>query len=126
MVLVNKKPVYLNLFQFKFPATAIASILHRLSGVVLFLALPLVIWALSQSLQSEEAFLSLKNCLMHPFVKWIWAALLVGLYFHLIAGIRHMIMDMGYGDGKCSGRLGAYLVMGLTALFAIWLGVSLW
>lgn len=126
MVFVNKRPVYLNLFQFKFPATAIASILHRLSGVVLFLTLPLFIWSLGLSLESEEKFISLKDCLMLPLFKWVWAAVLVALFYHLIAGIRHIIMDMGYGDGKCTGRLGAYLVMGLTGLFAIWLGVSIW
>lgn len=123
---MKKQVIYLNLFQFKFPATAIASILHRLSGVVLFLALPVVLWALSQSLQDEAHFLQLKDCLMHPFFKWVWAAFLVALFYHLIAGIRHIIMDMGFGDGKCSGRAGAYLVMVFTALFALWLGVCIW
>lgn len=123
---MKKQVIYLNLFQFKFPATAIASILHRLSGVFLFLALPLVLWALSQSLESEAAFSSLKDCLMHPVFKWVWAAFLVALFYHLIAGIRHIVMDVGFGDGKCSGRAGAYAVMVISVLFAFWLGVCIW
>jgi succinate dehydrogenase / fumarate reductase cytochrome b subunit len=123
---VKKQVIYLNLFQFKFPATAIASILHRVSGVVLFLALPLVLWALSQSLQGEAQFEALKACLMHPVFKWVWAAFIVALFYHLIAGIRHIMMDMGFGDSKTSGRIGAYAAMLLTGLFTIGLGVSIW
>jgi succinate dehydrogenase / fumarate reductase cytochrome b subunit len=126
MIPVKKQVIYLNLFQFAFPATAIASILHRLSGVFLFLALPWVLWALSQSLQSEAQFNELKQCLMHPLFKWVWAAFLVALFYHLIAGIRHIIMDMGVGDGKQSGRIGAYAVMVISGLFALWLGVCIW
>lgn len=123
---VNNKPVYLNLFQFKFPATAIASILHRVSGVVLFLALPLCVWGLALSLQSEAGFTQVNNFLFGPVVKWLWAAFLVALFYHLIAGIRHIIMDMGYADGKESGKWGAYALMVITAGFALWLGVCIW
>lgn len=123
---MKKQVIYLNLFQFKFPATAIASILHRVSGVILFLALPLILWALSKSLQGEVQFEELKHCLMHPVFKWIWAGFLVALFYHLIAGIRHIIMDLGFGDGKASGRIGAYAVMVITGLFALWLGSCIW
>jgi succinate dehydrogenase / fumarate reductase cytochrome b subunit len=126
MVSVKKQPVYLNLFQFKFPATAIASILHRLSGVILFLALPLMLSALATSLAGEAQFSQVRDCLLHPLMKWFWAALLVALFYHLIAGIRHIIMDMGYGDGKSSGRSGAYTIIIVTGLFAIWLGSCIW
>lgn len=122
----NNQPVYLNLFQFKFPATAIASILHRLSGVILFLFLPVALWMLSYSLQGEEQFADLKACLMSPWVKWFWAAVMVALFYHLIAGIRHIIMDMGFGDGKASGRIGAYTIIIITLVFAGVLGVCIW
>lgn len=123
---MKNKPVYLNLFQFKFPATAIASILHRISGVVLFLCLPLLLWVLTLSLESEESYASLHQIILHPLYKWIWAGFLIALFYHLFAGLRHLIMDLGYGDGKTSGRIGAYAVMGLTALFTLWLGSCIW
>jgi succinate dehydrogenase / fumarate reductase cytochrome b subunit len=126
MIPVKKQVIYLNLFQFKFPATAIVSILHRLSGVFLFLALPGLLWALSQSLQGEPQFSQLKDCFMHPVFKWIWAAFLVALFYHLMAGIRHIIIDMGYAGQKQSGRIGAYLVMVVSGLFALWLGSLIW
>jgi succinate dehydrogenase / fumarate reductase cytochrome b subunit len=124
--LVNKKQVvYLNLFQFRFPITAIVSILHRMSGVLLFLCIPALLWALNQSLSSEATFAHLmagKDCLLFLIALWVF---LSALFYHLVAGIRHMFMDFCIGDTKAGGRLGAYLVMIMSGIFTVLSGVGI-
>lgn len=122
----DNRPVYLNLMQFKFPATAIASILHRLSGVFLFLLIPGLLYCFGMSLATPEGFMTVKAWLTHPGIKWGFALVWVALFYHLVAGLRHLVMDCHIGDSKTGGRIGAYLVMGLTALFALGLGYSIW
>jgi succinate dehydrogenase / fumarate reductase cytochrome b subunit len=122
----TKQPVYLNLFQFKFPVTAIASILHRISGVILFLALPLLLYALDHSLRSEQTFAQMQQHLTHPIAKLILWGVLSALFYHLIAGFRHLLMDMHLFDGKESGRVMAWAVIAISVIFAIFLGVCIW
>lgn len=122
----DNRPVYLNLFQFTFPVTAIASILHRLSGVFLFLLIPGLLYCFSMSLASDKSFMMLKAWFDLPWMKWGFILVGVALYYHLVAGLRHLLMDCHLGDSKVGGRIGAYLVMGLTAGFALWLGYSVW
>lgn len=121
---MNKKQVvYLNLWQFRFPITAIVSILHRASGVLLTLAIPALLWALQQSLSNETTFNHLmagKNCL--PFLLGLWL-FLSALFYHLVAGIRHIFMDFCLGDSKAGGRIGAWLVMGMSGIFTVLSGV---
>ena len=121
--MTKKQVVYLNLFQFRFPITAIVSILHRISGVLLFLCVPGLVWALQQSLASEATFahlMSAKECYLFLVGFWIF---LSALFYHLVAGIRHMFMDFCIGDTKAGGRLGAYLVMIVSGLFTVLSGV---
>lgn len=117
--LSSKRPVNLKLWTIKFPVTAIASILHRLSGVFLFLVIPLVLWLWQFSLSDMHHFTKVKvgfNCL---FVKlFVWFSL-TALVFHLIAGIRHLLMDCHIGDSKQGGKIGASSVIIITAVFAI-------
>ena len=120
----NQRPVFLNLFQIKFPPPAIVSILHRISGVLIFLALPLFLWMLSKTLSSESEFQSLTQN-SHPL--W-WFSLWVGLsavLFHLVAGIRHLLMDIGWGESLKAGRISAYLVLIIGALCVILAGIWL-
>lgn len=122
----TNRPVYLNLFQYKFPVTAIASILHRISGFILFLVLPICLCLLSKSLAGETEFNSLVQWFSHPFYKWALAGCAVALFYHLVAGLRHILMDCHLGDSLKGGRLGAYAVIALGVLFALLMGVYTW
>jgi succinate dehydrogenase / fumarate reductase cytochrome b subunit len=105
---------------------AIASILHRISGVILFLLLPIMLFILGQSLHSEETFLHLKSALVHPcykLVMWVFGAALI---YHVLAGIRHLIMDMGFGEHLNAGRRSAVLVIVLAVILTIFLGFWIW
>ena len=122
----NDRPVNINLFQFKFPRMAIVSILHRISGVVLFLLTPVLLYMLHQSLESGSQYAALMQNLHNPFMKLvIWAALSAVL-FHLLAGIRHMLMDLGFAESLTAGRWTATIVLALGFVAVILVGVWLW
>lgn len=121
-----KRPINLNLLQIQFPAPAIISILHRASGVVLFLMLPLLLWLLSASLNSSDSFNALHESLTHPVLAFFIWVTLSALLYHLVAGIRHLLMDIGIGESLKGGRLSAYIVFLVSTLGIVLLGVWLW
>ena len=123
----SKRPVNLDITTFKLPPTAYASILHRASGVVLFFSIPILLWMLSCSLQSPESFAQLQDCLSSVLVKLVLSGILAALIYHLVAGIRHLFMDAGYGETKQSGVLGAKLVIAIAlVLTVIVAGILVW
>ena len=123
----QQRPVNLDLGSIKFPPMAIASILHRISGVVLFLLLPVMLYFLKLSLASEASFTHLKVLLeTSPFYKLlVWAFISAWLY-HLLAGIRHLLMDMGIGETVSFARRSAFLVVGISVLGILMMGACLW
>lgn len=122
----KQRPVNLNLFTIRFPITAISSILHRASGVILFFFIAFLLYALQESLISSNSFSMIQSHLSGFFARFCVWVFLSALAFHAIAGVRHLLMDMGYGEGKDSGRFGAYLVIILSVFLVIALGVRLW
>ncbi len=122
----KNRPVNLDLTTISFPLPAIVSILHRLSGVLLFLIIPLLLWTLQQSAFSEEGFLNIEDALSSTFSKVIIWVILSAIIYHLIAGIRHLLMDSGIGEEKKSGKIGAAIALGVSIVLAIFVGVWLW
>lgn len=110
----------------KWPITSLSSILHRVSGVILFLAVPFVLWSLEKSLSSQAEFNQVKLILEGHIGKFILWAILSMLTYHIIAGIRHLLMDSGIGESLEGGILGSKLVIILGVLSAIGLGVWIW
>lgn len=127
MLTVNKKrPVNLDLGTLKFPAMAIASILHRISGMVLFLLLPLMIYFLSLSRASAESFARLQMILANPYIKLLVWAFLAALVYHLLAGFRHLLMDFGVGEHVKGARFSAIFVIVCSVILTVLLGVWIW
>lgn len=122
----DQRPVNLDLRTFRFPITAIISILHRLSGLLLCLLIPFLLWGLQTSLDSYGGFDAIHACFASMGMRMVLWLLLSALWYHLIAGIRHLLMDFGIGETKEGGRLGAWCVIVLTALAIIITGVWLW
>lgn len=122
----KKRPINLDLGSMKFPPMAIASILHRISGIALFILLPVMIFLLGRSLQSEEQFNQLKLTLSEPHYKFILWAFCTALIYHILAGFRHMIMDLGLGEDLCTGRRTSIVVIVLAVIAAIFLGIWIW
>ena len=121
----KKRPVNLDLGSMKYPVTALTSILHRLSGILLFLCLFVMLYALGKSLSSEEGFNEIKGMLLSPLGKLIAWVLYSALIYHLVAGVRHLIMDMGMGETLQGGKRGSVIVIIVSTLLiaacAIWL-----
>ena len=122
----DKRPVNLDLSTIKFPVTAIASITHRVTGVAIFLALPILLWMLDRSLASPESFADLKELMTSPLVKLVVWAILAVLLYHLVAGIRHLVMDAGVGESLAGGRRGAKLVFIISVVLILLVGGWIW
>ncbi|MDA7825644.1 succinate dehydrogenase, cytochrome b556 subunit [Porticoccaceae bacterium] len=116
----TKRPVNLDIGSIKLPITSYVSILHRASGVVLFFAVALLLCAFDASLESEQSFDSLKQSLGSPVAQFfIWASL-AALAYHFVAGIRHLIMDFGFGEDSFeSGRNSAWVVVAVAAILIL-------
>jgi succinate dehydrogenase / fumarate reductase cytochrome b subunit len=122
----DKRPVNLDLTSLKYPPMAIVSILHRISGIALFLLMPVMLYLLNLSLRSEASFGELQVQLLNPwwkFVLWVFCSALV---YHLLAGIRHIIMDLGWGETLSASRKTALGVVLLAVLSTVFLGVWIW
>jgi succinate dehydrogenase / fumarate reductase, cytochrome b subunit len=122
----KQRPVNLDLSTISFPAPAIASILHRVSGVAMFFALIFVIWAWAYSLQDQQSFDYVKELMTSNFAKIIAWGTISLLTYHLVGGIRHMIMDLGHWEELQSGNLSAKLAIALWAVLSVVAGVWLW
>lgn len=122
----SKRPVNLDLRTIQLPITAYTSIAHRISGVILFLGVAVLLYALDLSLASEEGFEQVKECLASPLAKLVIWGLLSALLYHLVAGIRHLIMDMGIGETLEGGKLGSKIVIAISAVLIVLAGVWVW
>ena len=100
-----------DLMVFKFPITAIVSITHRIAGVVLFVGIAFALYALQISLDSEAGFAELQSMMNSPLGKFITWGLLSGLAYHFVAGIKHLLMDLGVGETLEGGIFAARVVV---------------
>ena len=108
------------------PVTAVASITHRVSGALLFVGSGYLIWLLDRALRSESGFAEVASLLETlPGKVALWAVL-VALSYHLLAGIRHLLLDFHLGDSLEGGRRSSWTVLILAAAAAIGLGAWLW
>ncbi len=125
---MDKQPrrllVFLNLAQIRFPIGAIASIAHRVSGVLLFIALPVLAALLDASLRSEAGFASVRGLLSSPLALVVSGVLAWALVHHVLAGIRHLLMDVGIGGelerARASARLVLFAAPALALLLLVW------
>jgi succinate dehydrogenase / fumarate reductase cytochrome b subunit len=123
----NSRPINVgigDLASFKWPITALSSITHRVAGVVLFIGVAFMLYALDLSLSSKEGFISLKEIMVSPVGKIITWVLLSALAYHFVAGIKHLLMDMGFGEtlegAQFAAKVTLFLSGALITLAAIW------
>lgn len=123
----KQRPKNLNLFKIKLPISGVVSILHRLSGVVLFLVVPAILWVFQLSLSSESNFQTLINIAhFNPILKLFILFLLWGFLHHFFAGVRHLFLDVHWGISLRQSRLTAKLVMSISLISTLLLGIFLW
>lgn len=122
----SNRPTNLDLTTIELPLPAKASILHRISGVILFAAVAFMLCALDASLESEASFVELVSAFDNFLVKFIAWGILSALGYHFVAGIKHLLMDMGVGETKESGRTGAMITLIAGGIVVLLAGVWVW
>ncbi|KKM57804.1 succinate dehydrogenase cytochrome b556 subunit [Yersinia pestis] len=123
----KQRPVNLDLQTIRFPVTAIASILHRVSGVITFVAVGILLWLLGLSVSSQEGFMQAATIMNSFFVKFIFWGILTALAYHICGGIRYLLMDFGYLEENLAvGTRSAQVAMGLTLVLSVLAGVLVW
>ncbi len=126
------RPVYRNialtdLLRYRLPLPGIASILHRISGVVLFLGLILILPLLQMSLKSDAGFEAFRTIVWaNPVAKLILIALLLAAIYHLLAGVRHMIQDANRWLDLADSRRTAMLTMVIAVILTALIVVRVW
>ena len=122
----KQRPVNLDLTTIKMHPAANASILHRVSGVIMVFAIGILLFTLSLSLSSAEGFAHIQECIEGYFFKFIIFGCLSALTFHLLAGVRHLLMDLGHFEELASGNATAKLIIVIWLAVSAVIGVWLW
>ena len=122
----SKRPVNLDLGKFHFPLPAITSILHRISGIIIFVGVAFLMYGLDLSLSGEDDFNRVNELLDSFLAKLITWGILSALLYHLVAGIKHLLMDAGVGEELESGRLAAKITLVVSIVLIILAGVWVW
>jgi len=121
----KRRPVFLNLLQFRFPIPAIMSIVHRGSGAVMVLSIPLFVYLLDLSLSGEAGFAEVAGLLQSGPVRLVLFFYLWGVIHHLLAGVRYLLLDFDIGVDREAGTRSAWAVLVAAPVLTVLLGVML-
>ena len=123
---MQKRLRYLNLFAIRLPLPGVLSILHRVSGVLLILALPAALAALQWSVESEGGYDNVVEVLAHPLAKLVVWGIVWAFLHHLCAGLRFLLLDFHIGVGLAAARSTTVLAFAVSIVLTLLFGVWLW
>ena len=123
---VKSRPVFLEIPNIRLPIPGIVSILHRISGVILFVMLPVLLYLLSGTLSRESAFETYRAIVSNPLVKLILIGVLWAYLHHFLAGIRFLFLDAHKGIELNTARNTAKLAFTTALVLTVILGALLW
>lgn len=117
----DHRPVNINLIKIKLPISALTSITHRLAGMyIFFITYPLSVFLFYLSISSSESFINLTNILINNiYISTFVAFSYLVLWYHILTGVRHLIMDMHIGESLDASKYSSILVLLLWALSVI-------
>ena len=121
-----QRPIFLNLLQIRFPVTAIVSILHRITGVALFITMPLLLLWVYGMVGSSYTFAMAQRTAENIWVVGLYYLVVLALSYHAIAGIRHLLHDIIGCHSLAGARRSAWMTLVITAVWAVALGYRLW
>ena len=125
--MVKQRPVYLNLVRIRLPLPGIVSILHRMSGAVLFLVgIPVLLAGVAWSLASPEAYAQLRVASAHPLAKLALVAFVWAYLHHFCAGIRYLLLDVHQGIELVPARRSSAVVIAVSLALTLIAGIRLW
>lgn len=122
----RNRPKNLNLISIRLPINALVSILHRISGTILFLILPFLIFSLQLSLKSLDGYKQLADLTSSHFIKLILIVLAWSFFHHFFAGIRHLAMDIHWMTSLQKARLSGRVVLLLGAIAVVIFTIIIW
>lgn len=122
----KQRPKHLALHLIKLPLPGIVSILHRISGLLLFFALPLLLLMLQYSLTSIETYTQLQGMLTQPLLKLAALGLLWAFLHHFCAGLRYLAIDLHYLRNLAQARYSSKVVLVASLAMTVWMGAKLW
>ncbi|MEI8362203.1 MAG: succinate dehydrogenase, cytochrome b556 subunit [Betaproteobacteria bacterium] len=122
----KNRPKNLNLFTIRLPINALVSILHRATGCILFLVLPIILLLLQLALSSAAHFERVVSILDSPFIKLMLLGLAWAFFHHFFAGVRHLAMDVHWMTTLMKARYTSKVVLVLGVLATVVLAVKLW
>lgn len=120
------RPVFLDIPSIRLPIPGIVSILHRISGVVLFITLPVLLWLLSGTLSQQADFDSYRAFVSNPLVKLALIGVLWAYMHHMLAGIRFLLLDAHKGLELNTARASAKAVFTAALVLTVVIGALLW
>lgn len=121
----DTRPFFLNLLKIRLPVPGVVSIMHRISGVFMFIAIPLVMYVFELSLRDAASFAQAADWLAQPLVRLVVLLLIWALLHHLFAGIRFLLTDFEIGLGKEQSRMTAWAVIAAEVLVMLWIIVRM-
>ena len=123
----DNRPVNLNLLTINLPIIGLSSILHRISGLAVFICFPLLVWLLGISLESEKRFSDLQSLFQEMILfKLVILLIFIGFIYHLLAGVKKLLSDMfGFGETLKSGNLLTWAVFGLTLVLSFLVSIKI-
>lgn len=122
----DNRPVNLDLSTMHFPITAIVSILHRISGVLMFLLIPFLLCLLSCSLSGQTGFDKTLAMLSSPLAKCVLFFFLAPFIYHSVAGVKHLLADWGVAEEKCSAKMASRLTLLVAVILIVLMGIWIW
>ncbi|MBV1906806.1 MAG: succinate dehydrogenase, cytochrome b556 subunit [Pseudomonadales bacterium] len=122
----TERPVNIFLLRFAWPFAAIASILHRISGGVLFVGVVFLLYIADLALGSEPGFEEAQVLLATPLGKFILFGLMAALLYHLVAGTKHLLLDFHVADTLEGARLASQLTVGISIVLIALAGIWIW
>jgi succinate dehydrogenase / fumarate reductase cytochrome b subunit len=114
-----------DLLRYRLPVPGVLSILHRISGALMFLLLPLVLWLFDLSLRSEWTWQQLRGMIGGWFARAVLAVLAWALLHHLLAGLRYLSLDLDLGVDRAAARRSAWTVFAISLPLAAWIALCL-
>ena len=122
----KRRPLWFNLSPLNLPVSALVSILHRISGFLLFIGLIAFLYLLDLSLASESGYARAGELLGNPAAKLLVIASIWALLHHMCAGVRHLLLDIDVGVSLGAARRSAFVVLIVSVALAASIAVRIW
>jgi succinate dehydrogenase / fumarate reductase cytochrome b subunit len=114
-----------DLMRYRLPVPGVLSILHRASGALMFLALPVALWLFDLSLRSESSYRQLRELAGGWLARIAVVLLAWALLHHLVAGIRFLLLDLDLGVDRPAARRSAWIVLAVSLALSAWVALFL-